>query len=139
MLSWISDTFEVYSKDNRRTYEAHGICRLTSKITIKELNLTNEQISEVRRIQVKVPYTSKRDLIKNVLGCSLCCICSDIPSYLIKEDLHGLTRNTSYCNLHYHSIYEKQKDVDINEIMEMYGCTKAPPGTFGGGKIKEIV
>ena len=32
------------------------------------------------------------------------------------------------------SIYERNKDVDINEIIEAYGCTKAPPDSFGRGK-----
>ena len=69
-------------------------------------------------------------MIKGVLGCSLCCCCGKLPSYLIKEDLDGVIRNSSYCQKCYEDIYEKQKDVDINEIIEMYGCQKAPEGTL---------
>ena len=109
-----------------------------TKITVQELNLSNEQISEVRKIQTKTQITGKRDLIRNVLGCSLCVICGQLPSYLIKEDLDGVTRNSSYCKKCYHSIYLKNKDMTNEDLAELYGCTIAPEGTFGGGKTDVI-
>ena len=103
--------------------------------TIKELNLSKEKIAEVDHIIATELKTKKNDKIRKALdGCNLCCVCSQMPSYLISYDMSGEIKRESYCTHCFENTYQRNKDVDINQIMESYGCTRAPPGTFGGGK-----
>jgi hypothetical protein len=63
----------------------------------------------------------------------MCSICSQLPTKRVEYNLQGVTRIEAYCDEHF-PIYERNKDVDIDSIMEAYGCQRAPPDTFGGGK-----
>ena len=58
---------------------------------------------------------------------------SALPTKRIYYDLDGVTRIEAYCDAHFLT-YEKNKDTDINDIMEAYGCARAPPDSFGRGK-----
>src|SRR4051794_32482825 len=98
-----------------------------SNVIIKDLNYTNEQISEVRRIQIKFPVTRRRDAIRAILGGGMCAICSDIPSKRVEYDLNGLTRVEGYCDKHFQEVYEKTKNTSIDQIAEEYGCVKGEP------------
>ena len=66
----------------------------------------------------------------------MCSICSQLPTRRIEYHLEGVTRIEAYCDEHF-SIYERNKDVDINSIIEAYGCVRAEPGTFGGSKVEK--
>ncbi len=56
--------------------------RNKAKVTIKELNLTPEQINAVEKIMSGIPSSRemKRREVKRILNGSLCCICFGIPS-----------------------------------------------------------
>lgn len=100
---------------------------------IKELHYSEEEIAEVGRIQIEEVHTKRKDRIRELLHGPLCCICQSIPTKRIENDMSGVIRIETYCDEHF-PIYERNKDVDINEIIEGYGCTRAPPNTFGMGK-----
>jgi hypothetical protein len=95
---------------------------------IKELKYTKEAIAENEE-----PLTKRKELLHALLQGPMCSICAATPTKRIYYNLQGVTRIEAYCDEHF-SIYERNKDVDINEIMEAYGCIRAPPGSFGGGK-----
>ena len=100
---------------------------------IIELHYSEKEIAEVERIQTEEVHTKRKDRIRELLHGPLCCICHSIPTKRIEYDVSGVIRIETYCDEHF-PIYERNKDVDINEIMEAYGCTKAPEGSFGSGK-----
>ena len=98
-----------------------------SKAIITELHYTNEEISEIRRIQTKVPITRRKEAIRNILSGPMCVICSDIPNKRVEYPLGELTRVECYCDKHFQDVYEKNKDTDLNDIIESYGCVKGEP------------
>lgn len=108
---------------------------LRDKPIIKALDLSTEKIAEINHIIATELKTKKNDKIRKALdGCNLCCVCQQVPSYLISYDMSGGIKRESYCDRCFENTYQRNKDVDINQIIEAYGCTKAPPNTFGRGK-----
>lgn len=106
-----------------------------SKIKIVELNLTPEKIAQINHIITTEHRTKRNDRIREVLdGSNLCCICGAIPTHRISQDMGSLIRNSSYCKNCFHSIYEKTNHLSNEDLAELYGCIKAEPGMFGGGK-----
>ena len=103
---------------------------------IKELHYSEEDIAEVERIQTEEVHTKRKDRIGELLHGPLCCICQSIPTKRIEYDMSGVIRIETYCDEHF-PIYERNKGVDINEIIEAYGCQRAPPNTFGGSKVEK--
>ena len=101
---------------------------------IKELHYTDEEIAEVKRIQTSAIYTKMKERVRAVLQGPMCCICSQIPNKRVEYSIDGITRVECWCNKHF-PIYERNKDVSINEIAETYNCTIVTgTGTFGGPK-----
>lgn len=92
---------------------------------VKELHYSKEDIAEVKRIQSSEKITTRKEKLRNVIGGPMCSICSQLPTRRIEYHLEGVTRIEAYCDEHF-SIYEKNRDVDINDIMEAYGCQRAP-------------
>jgi hypothetical protein len=101
---------------------------------IKELHYSKEEIAEVKRIQSSEKITTRKEKLRSIVKGPMCSICAQLPTKRNYHNLQGVTRIEAYCDEHF-SIYERNKDVDINEIIEAYGCTKAPEGSFGGSKI----
>jgi len=105
------------------------------KTKITELNFSDADKKEVRRIQATALQTKRKDLIRDVLGGPLCCCCSSIPTKKVEYDLDGLIRIETYCEKCYNDIYLNQIDLTNETIAERYGCTIVPPDTaFGRGK-----
>ena len=82
---------------------------------IKELHYTKEEIAEVKRIQTTIQLSKKKDMIRSVLGGPLCCVChTTVPTKRVEYDNGKLE---TYCEEHF-PIYERTKDVDIQDIAE---------------------
>ena len=109
---------------------------MTTTITITELTYTAEQVKEVKLLETSSPVTERKSRIRQALGgFSPCCICSAVPSRKIIYNLDNIIRTETYCDTHFSSVFEKNRDVDINEIAQGYNCTKVEPGKyFGLGK-----
>ena len=103
---------------------------------VKELYFTEEEKKEVERIQSSEHITKRKDRLRSVVGGPMCCICHSIPTKRIEYNLDGVIRIETYCDEHF-SIFERNQDVDINDIIEAYNCQRAPEGTFGGSKVEK--
>jgi len=95
-----------------------------SKVRIEELNLSDETIEKINRIQAEVFITKRKDKLRALLGGPMCSICSGIPTKRIYYKLDGLTRIEAYCDKHF-EFFEKTRDTSMNDIIEGYGCIKA--------------
>ena len=87
------------------------------------MHYSKEEIAEVKRIQTTVQLSKKKDMIRSVLGGPLCCVChTTVPTKRVEYD-NG--RLETYCEEHF-CIYERTKDVDIQDIAKTWNCQIAP-------------
>lgn len=104
---------------------------------IKELHYSKEEIVAVKKLQTSGHITKRKDGIRNIIRGPMCSVCHEIPTKHIFYNLSGVTRVEGYCDICFTNVYQKNEGVDIHDIMEAYGCTKAPPNTFGGSKVEK--
>ena len=87
------------------------------------MHYSKEEIAEVKRIQTTIQLSKKKDMIRSVLGGPLCCVChTTVPTKRVEYD-NG--RLETYCEEHF-PIYERTKDVDIQDIAKTWNCQIAP-------------
>ena len=103
---------------------------------IKELHYSKEEIAEVKRLQTSGHITKRKDSIRNIIRGPMCSVCHEIPTKHIFYNLSGVTRVEGYCDNCFTNVYQKNKDVDMTDIIEAYGCTSAEPQTEAMSKIK---
>ncbi len=105
---------------------------------IRALNYTPETVAEVKRIQTSEPITKKKEMIRSLLQGPMCAVCSQVPDFRVEYHMTDILKIECYCNACFTNVYQKTRDIDINQIAEAYNCTIVPPGVTGSSKSSQL-
>lgn len=102
-------------------------------VTVQDLNLTTEDITEIKKIMATEIQTKRKERVRAKLGCSMCCVCMEIPSKKITYALDGVSRIEAYCDNCFETVYQRTP-MNRTQLAEKWNCEVAPENFFGRGK-----
>ena len=95
---------------------------MRDRAKVTKLKISDDQIQAIKHIQENV-FDKKRlsSNIKDVLKCSLCCLCSEVPSVEVSYDLGGFRKLEYYCDSCISKVYERDEPTDRDSLAKKYG------------------
>ena len=93
-------------------------------ITVRELNLTEEQVNEANKI-IASPVSRQQRLVKlkQVLKGNSCCVCGGLPSVEIVYYYEKISQRERYCDIHQRLVFQRSEPQKTQkELAQEWGC-----------------
>jgi hypothetical protein len=109
---------------------------------ITKLDISSEKVEAIRYIQQTMFGNKRKNMaLKEILGHSLCALCSEIPTVPLSFDvLDGFKKVEYYCDSCATKVYERAEPEDKNLLAAKYNCVIGEqPKTPGYKEGKEVI